>query len=321
LVRAAYASAIGADFIYQRHARFSICGALLSRLTGRPLILEFNGSEAWVQRHWQPTPLTGQLLRCESSALAAAACIVVVSDAERRTLERRGIASHRILVNPNGVDVDRFARGGGRQRRHALGFGDDDFVVGFVGTFGPWHGAPVLARAFGALAAREPRARLLLVGDGPERSAVREELARNSSLDRAVLIERVPPADVPELLDACDALASPHVWKPDSGEFFGSPTKLFEYMASAKPIVASRLGQIAEVLEHERTALLVESGDADALAGALERLAREPALGERLGQAARVAAGDSHSWRLNAQRVLSAYDRIVSTSGIRSERA
>jgi glycosyltransferase involved in cell wall biosynthesis len=112
---------------------------------------------------------------------------------------------------------------------------------------------------------------------------------------------------VPALLDACDILLSPHVPLEDGSEFFGSPTKLFEYMAMGKGIVASRLGQIGDVLKDEKTALLVEPGNAQQLAEAILRLDTSRELREKLGLAAREAAIASHTWKINAQRVLDAY--------------
>jgi glycosyltransferase involved in cell wall biosynthesis len=86
---------------------------------------------------------------------------------------------------------------------------------------------------------------------------------------------------------------------PDGSKFFGSPTKLFEYMAMGKGIVASRLDQLAEVLEHDRTALLVTPGDPEELAAAILRLALDRAKREALGAAARKAAVERHSWARN----------------------
>ena len=123
----------------------------------------------------------------------------------------------------------------------------------------------------------------------------------------AVEHDRVPP-----LLDACDVLVSPHVPLEDGSPFFGSPTKLFEYMAMGKGIVASRLGQIGEVLENETNALLVEPGNVVELAGAIERLADSPELRERLGAAAREAAVERHTWKHNAQRVIDGYRDLLS---------
>jgi glycosyltransferase involved in cell wall biosynthesis len=92
---------------------------------------------------------------------------------------------------------------------------------------------------------------------------------------------------------------------PDGSRFFGSPTKLFEYMAMGKGIVASRLEQLAEVLEHDRTGWLVTPGDVEELTGAIRGLAQNPAKRESLGIAARRAAIERHSWARNVSWALS----------------
>jgi glycosyltransferase involved in cell wall biosynthesis len=121
-----------------------------------------------------------------------------------------------------------------------------------------------------------------------------------------MVLGKVLPNEVPGYLDACDVLVSPHVPLPDGVEFFGSPTKLFEYMASAKAIVASELGQIGDVLEHGRTAWLVPPGDEEALASALRTLARNPDMRNELGARAREQAS-LHTWCKNAHRIIDAY--------------
>jgi glycosyltransferase involved in cell wall biosynthesis len=118
---------------------------------------------------------------------------------------------------------------------------------------------------------------------------------------------------VPALLDACDILLSPHVPLEDGSDFFGSPTKLFEYMAMGKGIVASRLGQIGDVLTDNETALLVEPGNAGQLADAILRLSKSREMRERLGVAARHAAIERYTWKQNAQRVIDAYHEVTMT--------
>jgi len=108
---------------------------------------------------------------------------------------------------------------------------------------------------------------------------------------------------------------------PDGRPFFGSPTKLFEYMAMGKAIAASALDQISQVLEHGRTALLVKPGDANELAEAMQRLAGDAQLRIELGRNARETALARHTWRQNARRVLAHYaDTQVAPheSGLRS---
>ena len=116
---------------------------------------------------------------------------------------------------------------------------------------------------------------------------------------------------VAKLLDACDVLVAPHVPLADGSEFFGSPTKIFEYMAMGKGIVASRLGQIGEVLVDGETALLVEPGDVEELRASILRLVESEELRKRLGARAREVAGSEHTWKRNAQRVLDAYKSLT----------
>jgi glycosyltransferase involved in cell wall biosynthesis len=313
LVRAALPAARDADAIYQRHGRFTLAGAILAGLTRKPLILEFNGSEEFVERHWMSsrTPLRGRIKLCEDAALAAAARIVVVSEVDRRSLLERGIPADRLVLNPNGVDPERFAVGGGSEIRQRHGIADDAVVFGFLGSFGPWHGAPLLARAFVDAAGQVPAAHLLLLGDGREQEET-VAIVRDAGLERRLTVAgKVASTEVPAHLDACDVLVSPHVPLAGGAEFFGSPTKLFEYMAAGKPIVASRLGQIGDVLEHGATGWLVRPGDADDLREGLLAVAADAELRHMLGANARRQAVERHTWRLNARRVIDAYAALA----------
>ena len=295
------------DLIYQRYGRFTWAGVEASLRTGVPLFLEYNGSEVWIGKHWDMSGMIPLLERFERLNLDAAARIFVVSDVERRNLLRVGISDERIVVNPNGVDTEKFRPGvGGAAVRLELGVTEAETLAGFVGTFGPWHGVLTLAEAV-TLLPDDSGVRFLLVGAGKFREEV-ERIIRAAGKGRHVIFTgHVEHERVPALLDACDILLSPHVPLDDGSEFFGSPTKLFEYMAMGKGIVASRLGQIGDVLSDQDTALLTEPGDARQLADAIVRLSSSPELRRRLGAAAREAAVERHPWKRNAGRVLDSY--------------
>lgn len=289
------------DFIYQRYSRFNWTGVALSLVTGLPLALEFNGSEVWVARHWDPVGFLGLLRRFEQLNLRAADLIFVVSRVQQENLIAAGVTAARIVVNPNGVDGEAFRPGAGAgEVRVELGL-EDKLVIGFTGTFGPWHGAPVLAEA--ATRVSDSRCHFLFIGDGDERPATESVIARAGKKARATFTGRVNHTRIACYLDACDILVSPHVPAADGSEFFGSPTKLFEYMAMARPIIASRLGQIASVITDGENGLLVEPNDAAALAQAIERLAADAALRSRLGAAARQTVISQYTWQHNAARV------------------
>ncbi|MDX6446318.1 MAG: hypothetical protein QOH71_3392 [Blastocatellia bacterium] len=296
-----------ADLIYQRYARFSWAGVAASLLTGLPLFLEYNGSEVWMGKHWDMGSMLPLLSRFERLNLEAAARIFVVADIERRNLLRAGVPDEKIIVNPNGVDTEKFRPGvGGLAARRDLGVADNETLCGFVGTFGPWHGVLTLAEAITLLPA-DSRVRFLLVGAGKLRDEVQRIVGAAGREQQVIFAGHVGHERVPALLDACDILLSPHVPLEDGSEFFGSPTKLFEYMAMGKGIVASRLGQIGEVLVDDQTALLTEPGNVHELTRAILRLSNSRELRERLGAAARAAAIARHTWKHNAQRVLDTY--------------
>ena len=301
------------DLIYQRYGRFTWAGVESSLRTGAPLFLEYNGSEVWIGKHWDMSGMIPLLERFERLNLDAAARIFVVSEVERRNLLRAGVADEKIVVNPNGVDTEKFRPDiGGANARRELGVRADEVLTGFVGTFGPWHGVLTLAEAI-TLLPDDCGVRFLLVGAGRFRDEVGRIVRAAGKGERVIFAGQVEHERVPGLLDACDILLSPHVPLEDGSEFFGSPTKLFEYMAMGKGIIASRLGQIGEVLTDKETALLVEPGNARQLADAILCLARGRELREMLGAAARRAAVERHTWKHNAGRVLDSYRDLVET--------
>src|SRR5438093_1681708 len=300
-----------ARMLYQRHGRFVVAGAVLSRLLRIPLVLEYNGSEDWIAKHWDPTRFAPWLRLCEKVSIRSASLIVVVSNPLKQELMEIGVPEERILVNPNAVDPEWFhPQCGGAELRQDLGLPSEDIVVCFVGTFSYWHGVGVLQQAILSLLENTPKAsplKFLLVGDGLLAPQLRGALDAYARQGRVIFTGAIPHRSVRTYLDAADILVSPHVPMPDGSPFFGSPTKLFEYMAMGKAIAASALDQIADVLEHDRTALLVTPGDSGELVGAIQRLAEDAQLRTELGRNARQTALARHTWRQNARRVLQYY--------------
>jgi glycosyltransferase involved in cell wall biosynthesis len=147
-------------------------------------------------------------------------------------------------------------------------------------------------------------ARVMMIGDGRERGRCQRLASELGVEDRVIWQGRTPHDRALQLLRGCDVLASPHVELAGGEPFFGSPTKIFEYMALSRPIVASRLGQIGEVLEDDRTALLVTPGDELELAEAISSLLADRERGERLAAAARREIESAHTWDHRATAIL-----------------
>jgi len=244
------------DFVYQRYGLLNFVGALVAWCKRAPLVLEFNGSEAWIDKHWQDPGrfrISFAIRWIENFNLRYAKHIIVVSGALKDFLVEAGVDEKKILVNPNGVDTKKFdpiVLSDDREKmRRALGL-QDKFVFGFIGSFSVWHGIETIAAMIPEVVRRHPHVHFLLIGSGPLLQYLKDEL-KNAGIEKrfVTLTGTVVQSDAPNYLAACDAFLSPTLANKDGSRFFGSPTKMFEYMSLAKPIIASDLEQLSELLE------------------------------------------------------------------------
>ncbi|MBI4022808.1 glycosyltransferase family 4 protein [Candidatus Berkelbacteria bacterium] len=296
------------DFLYHRHSGYHVATAILARLLHIPLFLEVNNSEYWLRTQWDSAGFRWLLWLFEQVQFRAAHRLFVVSEVLKDDLVRLGADPAKIIVNPNGVSPAVFSpEVDGHPIRRELKVRKDEILVGFLGTFGVWHGVLVLAEAIPQALKAFKRLRFLMIGEGLLKPDVQQAVERAGVADRVTFAGLVPHERVPSYLAACDVLVSPHIQNADGTKFFGSPTKLFEYMAMGRAIVASDLEQIGQVLTDGQTARLVAPGDAPALAAALVEVAGNEPLRRRLGRQARQAAVDRHTWKVNADRVIAAY--------------
>jgi glycosyltransferase involved in cell wall biosynthesis len=317
----AEARRIGATLIYQRLTLGDFTGAVVARELGVPLVVEYNGSEVWCLRNWgDGVRYRRHFEAAEELMLSRANYVFTISEVLYDELAGRGLPAHRIGWYPNGVDPQvfdpaRFPEVDRRALRAQLGLSDDDRVAAFVGTFGDWHGADIMARAAVQLARRSSsagtaRLRFLFIGDGRNRGRCERIVAGTPAEHLCHFMGLIPQHATPAYLAISDVLVSPHVPNPDGTRFFGSPTKLFEYMSMGKPIVASALGQIAAVLRDGATALLVEPGDVDGLAAGLERIMENRELAAELGRNARREAIGRYSWAKHVEVMRAGIERI-----------
>jgi glycosyltransferase involved in cell wall biosynthesis len=241
------------DLMYQRYSMFNVVGVWLSMQYNIPLILEFNGSEVWVDQNWSRgrLGLTKLMKKIELYNLKHAHRIIVVSQALKDQLLAMGIDEQKVIVNPNGVDIERFNPDRLTNERSIIRKQyavDDKFVIGFASTFGPWHGVDLLAQVIPRVVKHHPQAHFMLVGDGQLKGQLEIALKSVGVSDSVTFTGMRNAEDMPAYLAACDAFICPTQSNKDGTPFFGSPTKLFEYMAMGKPIIASDIGQVSELL-------------------------------------------------------------------------
>ena len=314
---------INPDAIYQRHSFGSFIGAYFAKKHNIPFVLEFNSSEYWKLHNWiiKSTGIKSNLIRVYNSIfqlkivkliedynLATASEIVVVSNVLKDDLIRRGILPEKIIVNPNGIDLEKFHPGvASDEFKSSLNLNGKK-IIGFIGTFGQWHGVEELAHAIVSFYAQnksyKESVRFLLVGNGLLFPNVKEILVKGGCSDYVIMPGIIPQEDAPKYLDICDIFVSPHIPNPDGSRFFGSPTKLFEYMAMEKGIIASRLEQIAEILEDGSTAKLVEPGNIDELVDSFNYLLQNHDLAAQMGKKARCVVASHHTWDIHVEKIL-----------------
>jgi len=289
------------DFIYERYSLWGMSGLWLARKLRIPLVLEVNAPLVYEQQQYRAGVTCPPLARwVERHIWQGADLVITVSESLRDQLQTSGVDPRRIQVLPNGFDPSLFhADSGSSVLRESLKI-DGQFTVGFVGTFRPWHGVDLLLATFQELHQIDPNTHLILVGEGPLRSSF-EEQVRNAGLEKAVTFAgRIAHQDVPNYLAAMDVAVAPY---PALDEFYYSPIKLFEYMAAGRPVVASRAGQVAEILTDGQTGLLYEPGNSADLLRCLQQVKTDPTLRLELGQRANASCSE-YTWSRNAERVI-----------------
>jgi len=294
----ALASLGAVDLIYERCSLWSTAALAHGCAAGVPTVLEANAPLVEEQaRHRELVDRAGAE-RVAALQDELADVVVAVSDGVAAHVRRtHPEAAGRVHVVPNGVDPERFPF----DLLLARAVKRVPFTVGFVGTLKPWHGLDVLVDAFARLHAAVPSARLLVVGDGPQRRALEDDLAARGIAGCADLAGAVAPDRVPELLSRMDVAVAPY---PPLEDFYFSPLKVVEAMAAGLTVVASRIGRLDEIVEDGHTGLLVPPGDPAALAEALASLAGDPVACASMGAAGRRAVLREHTWDAVVDRVL-----------------
>jgi glycosyltransferase involved in cell wall biosynthesis len=290
-------ASLRAPLVYEAHGiAADVAAALPGLLTG--------ASEA------SPATLR-RLTRREARVWKGADGYVTITDGLKRELERRFGSRSRIAVVPDGAN----AANDSDLQPSAFAEASADkptsqppvFTIGYAGHLYPWKGVDLVIEAVAAL----KDARGLIIGgheQEPDLARVKALAEQLNCASRVTFTGLIPPAAVAARLREADVLALPNPASSISSTFT-SPLKLFEYMASGRPIVASDLASLREVLRNGENALLVEPGSPQALTAGIQRIKTDAALGRRLAEQARQDVRQ-FTWARRAERLEALFNEV-----------
>lgn len=295
----------GCDILYERYAFLGTAGACAAFLWKVPFILEVNytvHNDLGVRsRSKTLLPLTRLL---EHMVFKKASLLMPVSSRLAVQLAERGYDERKILVSPNAVDPSGFQVNRGQPEGLTQGLfrKQPDVVIGYVGSFAPWHRVDLLIDScISAAKSVNMNIGLMLIGDGGNKASHMERASCLPGNLHMVFPGFIPHGSLPGYIAAMDIAVMPH------SNDYGSPMKIFEYMALAKPVVAPDFGPLRDAINHGRDGLLFTPEDPGELTRALSSLVRDPEQRQAMGHMARLRVEKDHNWKARCAGI---FDRL-----------
>jgi glycosyltransferase involved in cell wall biosynthesis len=249
----------------------------------------------------------------ESRLYRDAAAVACLTRGFMATLEARGVDAAKLHYLPNGI-IPEFWAASRDEARREWGAASGDVLLSYVGTTGMAHGLVAGLDAAARLGVLAPEVRVLIVGDGAELVALRDaaEARRLSNVRFTGLVSR---ARIPSLLAASDIMLV--TLRPSEVFKTVLPSKMFEAMAAGKPIVLGVEGEARDTLLRAGAGVAVPPGDADALADAVCRLARDPVLCAAMGESGAAYVQREFNRRIWGARYLALLQAVSAAAAAR----
>lgn len=293
------------DCLYERYNLFLPAGIWIKRRYGLPMLLEVNAPIFEERARYDGISLKRLARWSQAYTWRNADYVLPVTEVLGDIVASYGVEPGRIVAIPNGINMKRFDdSAAAHSAKSALGLGGR-LVLGFTGFIRDWHG---LDKIIDMIAQDPPgtRRHLLIVGDGPARTALERQASRLNVTDRITITGIVPREEVARYVAAFDIALQPAVVP------YASPLKLFEYLALGKAIVAPRQPNIMEILTDNKNALLFDPDHRDSLGKAIGRLCADANLRRTIGENARSTIAEKRlTWHANAERTAQLFKNLL----------
>ncbi len=262
---------------------------------------------AYLEQHKVPKYITG----FTKIVLNRFSGFIALTHYMKEKIVELGVSPEKVLASHDGVRVSDFSNTLSKDdARKKFGLDVGNKIFGYVGTLKTFNMEKGVSDAISALDFLPEDYKLYVVGGSSEDIQFYKDLSVRKKLDKRVIFAGgFLQKDAAEYISACDVLVAPFP-KNDHYEHYMSPLKIFEYMASRRPMVVTNLASLREVLKDNETALFVEPNDPKALSGAIERLINDPELAKKISQNAYKEMENKYTWNKRAENILNFIDSI-----------
>ena len=271
------------DVIHTHLSTASLLGAFAARLVKKPSVAHVHGLNT-------------------ATCFRLSTLVIAVSEAVKRHLVAQGISAEKIRVVHDGIDLSRFNPVPLADARKRLGWDENRPVFGVFGRLSEEKGQGIAIEALYLLTRDNPSARLVIAGDGRDRADLETSAAAlgiSESVQFAGFVE-----DVASLMSACDAVIVPSLKE-------GMGLAAVEAMALERPVIASMVGGLSEVVDQRETGILVAPCDPRALSDAMAELIENPGFAAAMGKRGRVVAEDRFDLDKQVGAVLNVLESVV----------
>jgi glycosyltransferase involved in cell wall biosynthesis len=296
------------DWMYVRPVITMVSPSFMGRLLGIHVITHFSGDLAEGLKSANSSILLRMLYGVlERINVKLSARVVVETEKTRANREaRHKTPAGKIVVIPNGANTDLFQPADRLEARRSLGLKEDGLLVGFTGNLTRFQGVRFLVEAAPSILQKHPRTMFLIVGDGEALGEIKSMAEGVGLSGHFVFTGRVPYEKVPLYIGACDVCVAPRI--RDMCEKTGiSLLKLGEYMACARPVVASDIDGVGPVLTQARAGIPVPLEEPGALAAAIVRLLGDEEVRREMGRNGREYVTGNLTWEMVARRLVGLY--------------
>jgi len=287
-----------AEMIYERYSLFLFISVWWAKKNNMPIVLEINDS--CLVHRVRKLHFISLAKKFERWIFKNATGLVFISSEFQRIAKQEFGEIAPSVVSPNAADLDAFILDDEKALalRQKLNI-DDKVVIGYVGAFVHWHGIDWFVDMIADKLKDNPEIVLLLIGDGVSYQPIKDRIAKSKVEDQVILTGRVNHDEVSTYLSAMDFGIL-----PDSNNY-GSPMKLFEFMAMAKGMVAPDFTPISEVVKDNETSWLFPANNRDVCIEKTLALSANKAEQKQVGLNARQYIETERQWKHNAQQLLS----------------